>query len=314
MERQELRSEQVSRDKHDYTIMYNLLFSRAGLSLERLRTFVEVADAGSMAKAANGDTVRQSLFSRQIKELEEHFGRKFTEKNGRAVVLTKEGEEFAFAARQILGALEDFHRGAAARSELQLGAGESFCIGVVLPRIEQIRERLGGVTLAMRNMRGSEIVAELQSGKLDMGVIDETEVAPGLNCEELGRLSYRLVAPENREESHDWRTVLRLPFVGMEGPSRVGTVCESLANKARVELVYAVKCSSWLGVSSALAGSGYAGVLPGVLKVPTGHREIACPGLKGLDRKLILGWDARRGNIGTRSDVWQRALSELLRF
>lgn len=50
------------------------LLSQGGLSLERLRSFCLVAEAGGVTKAAKGDAARQSQFSRQVKELEECFG------------------------------------------------------------------------------------------------------------------------------------------------------------------------------------------------------------------------------------------------
>ena len=49
------------------------LFSKSGLSLERLRTFCEVATAGGISNAVPDDPTRQSQFSRQLKELEEFF-------------------------------------------------------------------------------------------------------------------------------------------------------------------------------------------------------------------------------------------------
>lgn len=56
--------------------MFEHLFSERGLSLDRLKTLIEVARAGSIAAAARGDSARQSLYSRQIKELEEFFRRR----------------------------------------------------------------------------------------------------------------------------------------------------------------------------------------------------------------------------------------------
>ena len=44
------------------------LFDISGLSLDRLRSFLKVAEAGNLATAAQGDAVRQSQYSRQIKE------------------------------------------------------------------------------------------------------------------------------------------------------------------------------------------------------------------------------------------------------
>lgn len=49
--------------------MFEHLFAERGLSLDRLKTLIEVAKAGSIAAAARGDSARQSLYSRQIKEL-----------------------------------------------------------------------------------------------------------------------------------------------------------------------------------------------------------------------------------------------------
>ena len=42
--------------------MYDSLFSRSGLSLERMKNFLMVVESGSIAKAAGRDLNRQSLF------------------------------------------------------------------------------------------------------------------------------------------------------------------------------------------------------------------------------------------------------------
>ncbi len=54
--------------------MFESLFSERGLSLDRLKVLIEVRDAGSIAQAAPGDPVRQSQYSRQLRELSEFFG------------------------------------------------------------------------------------------------------------------------------------------------------------------------------------------------------------------------------------------------
>ena len=54
--------------------VYENLFSKAGLSLERLKTFIEVVEARGFTAAAKGDPTRQSQYSRQVRELEAYFG------------------------------------------------------------------------------------------------------------------------------------------------------------------------------------------------------------------------------------------------
>ena len=45
--------------------MFEHLFAERGLSLDRLKTLIEVAKAGSIAAAARGDSARQSLYARR---------------------------------------------------------------------------------------------------------------------------------------------------------------------------------------------------------------------------------------------------------
>ncbi|MCU0793423.1 MAG: LysR family transcriptional regulator [Opitutaceae bacterium] len=303
-----------------YLVMYNRLFSRAGLSLERLRTFVEVADAGSMAKAANGDAVRQSQFSRQIKELEEHFGRKLTVRSGRNVVLTSEGRDFAGLARQILGALEDFQGdGEAKQIPVTLGSGESFHRGVVLPRLESIRQRLPGIRLELKNKRSSEVASALEEGTIDFGVIDEKDLTESMKSALLGRVRHRLVVshgPKKRQnaEGLTWRDALRMPFIGMEGRGALTTMIEQCGEKEKMPVHYLIKCASWHGIMDLLSHHEAAAVLPDLLPLPASCSQVEWPGLKPFDRVLHLAWDSRRGSLRLESDKWQRILAELLKL
>lgn len=64
--------------------MFENLFSIGGLSIERLKSFIDVAERGSIARVADGDPSRQSLISRQIGELESFFGVELTKRKGKA--------------------------------------------------------------------------------------------------------------------------------------------------------------------------------------------------------------------------------------
>ena len=72
--------------------MFSRLFANAGLSLDRLRALVEVGACGSIVKASGGDPVKQSQFSRQIKELEDFFQIRLIERQGKGIRLTASGK------------------------------------------------------------------------------------------------------------------------------------------------------------------------------------------------------------------------------
>jgi len=127
-------------------------------------------------------------------------------------------------------------------------------------------------------------------------------------------MRYRLVAPEGAVDEDGWRAAMRLPAVGMEGESRVMASFVNMAKRAGVELNFVVKCSSWISVASVLSGSAFVGVLPNILEIPAGHREVTSPGMNAAGRKLVLAWDGRRGSLRARSVSWRQVLEETLRF
>src|SRR5688572_20548346 len=106
--------------------MFDSLFSERGLSLDRLKVLIEVRDAGSIAQAAPGDPVRQSQYSRQLRELSEFFGCEVTQRRGKILKLTSQGERLAELAREYLRSLDDFRAECKQQSvAFSIGAGDS---------------------------------------------------------------------------------------------------------------------------------------------------------------------------------------------
>ena len=75
------------------------------MDLKRLRTFVEVADLGTVSKAALRLRISQSALSRQISDLEYECGFKLFDRIGRRLFLTTRGEELLGDCRGFLGHL-----------------------------------------------------------------------------------------------------------------------------------------------------------------------------------------------------------------
>ncbi|MEM9632945.1 MAG: LysR substrate-binding domain-containing protein [Pseudomonadota bacterium] len=76
------------------------------LDSDLLRTFIAVADAGSVTDGAERIFRSQSAASIQIKRLEEVLGRKVFERHGRGVVLTETGERLLPVARTVTERLD----------------------------------------------------------------------------------------------------------------------------------------------------------------------------------------------------------------
>jgi DNA-binding transcriptional LysR family regulator len=80
-------------------VMFTDLLKQGGISSDRLQRFCVVARAGGVTLTAKGDPTKQSLFSRQIKELEEFFGVDAGRPRGRGIALTLAGEQLPPATK-----------------------------------------------------------------------------------------------------------------------------------------------------------------------------------------------------------------------
>src|SRR5438477_9836820 len=73
------------------------------MDLRRLRTFVTIAEQGTVSSAALHLHISQPGLSRQIGELQQELGLKLFERVGRRLVLTAEGEQLLADCRDLLG-------------------------------------------------------------------------------------------------------------------------------------------------------------------------------------------------------------------
>src|ERR1041384_2559829 len=119
--------------------MFSKLFAESGLSLDRLKALLAVGAAGSIIKAAGGDPVKQSQYSRQIKELEDFFRITLVERDGKGICLTSNGRELARISRFFLLGLSNFQRGCLAEEQtFRIGASATFIRHYLLPVLAQL--------------------------------------------------------------------------------------------------------------------------------------------------------------------------------
>src|SRR5688500_15244381 len=178
--------------------MFDALFSERGLSLDRLKVLIEVRDAGSIAQAAPGDPVRQSQYSRQLRELSEFFGCELAQRRGKILKLTEQGERLAELAREQLRSLEDFRAECKEQSvAFTIGAGDSLIQWLVIPRLGKIIDEFAGTHFATVNLRTNEIVQQLTDCRIDFGIIRKSANAPGLKSVSIGIVRYVAFVPDS---------------------------------------------------------------------------------------------------------------------
>lgn len=174
---------------------FERIFNISGLSLDRLRTFLMVVEAGNITKAAQGDSIRQSQFSRQIKELEGFFGVALTRRVGRLIEITEAGRQLALIIRRQFRELDDFRESMADRSvSIRIGSQGSVIDWLLLPRLGEIRSALGGVIVELEQSRTLDVVRAVSDGRLDFGIVREDSLPPETKHWQLGSVGYAIFA------------------------------------------------------------------------------------------------------------------------
>ncbi|HYA53369.1 MAG TPA: LysR family transcriptional regulator, partial [Streptosporangiaceae bacterium] len=116
------------------------------MTLNQLRSFLAVADHGSVRAAAEELVVTQAAVSASVAALQKSLGVALVTPDGRGLRLTDAGASYARYARRILGLLDEAGRAAAAaadpeRGELRIAAVTTAAEQIVPPILGGFRRR-----------------------------------------------------------------------------------------------------------------------------------------------------------------------------
>jgi DNA-binding transcriptional LysR family regulator len=282
--------------------MSSPLLARSGFSLDRLASFLTIADAGGLSAAARGDAVRQSQLSRQLKELEEFFGVPLIERRRGVFRLTAAGRGLSEIARPALKRLEDFDRQCRAENtEVHLGAGESVLVWLVTPRLKSLLAGEPGLAFTLHNLQSEDITTRLRDGRLDFGILRWSPLPEGLLHVPLGKVEHTLFVPRavvgRGPRASAARVLGRVPLALLEGSNTVTTALFEWAAANRVGLKVRLRCTSLVQAAAAVEQLRMAAVLPTWAEsafAPGRVTRVELGDLHSLNVPLGLVWSKRQ--------------------
>jgi len=143
------------------------------MELRQLVYFEAVARHGGFSRAAEQLRIAQPAVSAQIKRLEAELGSPLLRRTTRRVTLTQAGELVLARARSILGQVEGTRTdldelAAVSRGHLSIGATQLLA-GLDLPgSLARFHHRYPAVTLALRTGLIADLLADLETGQVDV--------------------------------------------------------------------------------------------------------------------------------------------------
>jgi DNA-binding transcriptional LysR family regulator len=275
--------------------MFVKLFAESGLSLDRLKTLLEVAAAGSIVKATDGDPVKQSQYSRQIKELEDFFRIKLAERHGKGIRLTANGKELARISRFFLLGLSNFQRGCLAEEQtFRIGASATFIQRFLLPVVSESCVLRSGTRYIVETAREDEIERRLHDLTLDFGVTTQAMISRPLQLRELGDWRLKLWVPSamhKTEKSAALSLKARtLPLVLAE--KELSACSVDFFNGQAARLI----CDNFLEALSATEERGLATLLPDFLTAGNRMKGFFPVRVSAIDSRVFhfrIAWNPR---------------------
>jgi len=144
------------------------------LDSDLMRSFLAVADCGSVTAAADRLHRTQSAVSLQIKRLEDSLGQPLFHRLARGVSLTPRGEQLLPYARRVIAALDEAAIALRERpliGPVRIGIPDEYS-GTILPRaLAAFDERHEGVQVTVTVDHSEGLIRALDSDRLDLAVI-----------------------------------------------------------------------------------------------------------------------------------------------
>lgn len=158
------------------------------LTVHQMHALVEIAKAGSIARAAINMNTGQAALSRTLRQVEDTVAAQLFHRTGRGVVLTEAGREVVDCCRDVI---ERFGRlrlsldelSETPRGSLTIAMPTSVARVVMVPLITTCREHLPEADIRVIELFTGDVLEAVADGRVDVGVIYETPRASGANSD-----------------------------------------------------------------------------------------------------------------------------------
>ncbi len=230
-----------------------------------LSTFLAVVDAERISAAARGLHLSQPAVTAQVRRLEAALGTALFVRSAQGVTPTDAGVRLAEHARAVRRILETAANEISSKREaggaLVVGASTTIAAHVLPGLLARFRAAHRGVAFRVRVGNTEQIVSEVRSGRLPLGLVEGHARAPGVRL--VAFLDDEIVAvvgreaPFTLERARDLETI---PLLWREAGSGTRAIVERALAKAGVRRRAIRALDVELGGTEAIVGGAVAGL------------------------------------------------------
>ena len=215
------------------------------MSMDHLRSFVEVARCGAITEAARALGLTQPALSRRIQLLEEEFGTPLLVRSRKGVVPTDLGRVVEAESRLLLERYDRLKREVDARLRLERGTvrigGGATAVSFLLPSwIRDFRRAHPDIVFELTEAGSRQVAADVVDGRLELGIVTLPVESRDLEIVPLRTDRIVLVAARRHPLAARRRVpasaLAGLPLIGFERDSAIRQRVDRALEAAGIEL------------------------------------------------------------------------------
>jgi DNA-binding transcriptional LysR family regulator len=239
--------------------------------LRDLELFVAVADAGSIARAAERSHTVASAVSKRISDLEDGFGTALLARGAKGVELTTAGHALLVRARVLLHQatqLEDEMRrhASGARGYVRVFANISAIVEFLPGALATFAEGHPDIHVHLEEHVSSAIATAVADNSADLGIVSELPMIDGLTTVPFRNDELVLVMPAGHplanRSSISFAAIADQPFVGLHAGSSLHRLLTRAAVDAGTALNWRIHVTSFDAACAMVAGGLGLSVVP----------------------------------------------------
>lgn len=227
---------------------------RPRIDVYSMRLFMAVAQAGSIARAAQAEHIAASALSRRLGDLEHALGAALLERSPRGVVLTAVGQKVYEYGQQLDAVLvrmtqEVWSAAGAVKGVVRLFANASAIVGELPERLQQFHQQYPDVDVALQEWRSWEVVRACLDDQADLGIAVAAEVPRGLESWHFAFDPLVVLMPAAHSLAHNkglkLADISKLGIVGIQPGGALDQLIKHQADAQQLALQFKVSVNSF---------------------------------------------------------------------
>ena len=241
------------------------------MDIKQLKTFICVAETGSLSAASDRLRLAQPALSRQIKLLEHKSGAQLFHRSVKGMMLTESGEKLLSRVsgiiRQLEQALDEVRSSAESiTGNVAIGLMPSINSVLAVRLIEKVKNELPHVTLRIVEGYSGNLIEWLHRGDLDISFLYGPTHDLHLRCKELLYEDIALISAPGKlkglGKEIKLTDIAHLPIVLPSRPHGIRILVDNATAKAGVKLNVAISGDAFEVLKSLVKTGNYHAFIP----------------------------------------------------